>query len=63
MEAVFVGVPEVEPGSTVPGHKVSRKRCGGGGHVIIGGGGGKDGVVLKRNPFHFVFGRDGTPLH
>ena len=31
--------------------------------VFCGGGGGvEDWVVLKGYPFHFVFGRDGTPL-
>ena len=65
MEAAFVGVPEVEPGGSVPGHKVSRRWRGGGGSVVFGGGGGgggEDWVVLKGNPFHFFFGRDGTPL-
>lgn len=53
-----MGVPVVEPGGTVPCHQVPRKR----GHGRVGGGGGEDRVVVKGNPLHFVFGRDGAPL-
>lgn len=57
MEAIVVGVPEIEARGSVPGKQVSGNGGGGGGGGgSVVGGGGEDRVVGKWDPLNFFFG-------
>ena len=54
VQAVVVAIPEIKPRSSIPGKEISRRYDTG---IAVGGFGGHENrMLLKWDPFNFVFG-------